>query len=156
MGEHTKEKLVIIEKWLNEKYGESESRALDYIYSKEYKELYKPRNLEADYVNNIDGKSVYVDVIAPNDEWRTIIGKMVSFSANAERAKEDYEVWIVTNFNDDPKVAQAEGVEKVKSVEGWKMYFQEMKGLINDTLKSDLTGRVKIFHLEEDNLKLIC
>ncbi|MBU2573995.1 MAG: hypothetical protein KKH28_07975 [Elusimicrobia bacterium] len=155
MGEHIKKELHNIEGWLTEKYGKSPSRTLDHIYSKNYKLRWKPRDFEADYINLINGKLVVLDVIGPGDEWRSVVGKMVCFLANAGRASENYEVWIVTDFDADPKTAQMQGPKKTQYIEGWKEYFWELKSLLDQTLKPDVAGRLKMFHFDGKALRPI-
>ncbi len=108
---------------------------------------WKPKkSLEADYVKEINGKIVYVDVFGPNDDWRTILGKALCYSANADRAGGEYEVWLVTDFDDDAKTARLTGEKHKAQVEGWKMFYSEMKALIVETMRPGITGRVMILH----------
>lgn len=155
MGEHLKEKLRAVEQWLRSRYGDSDRRALDHIYSEEYQRRWKPRKpFEADYIKEIDGKMVYADVVGPNDEWRGVVGKIVCYAANAERIGKNYEVWLVTDLDDDPKTASLTGEEKARHVQGWEMYFRELRGILDLTLKPTVAQRVKMFNKCAENQEL--
>lgn len=147
MGEHRRTKLCAIERWLRSKYGQSASKTLDHIYSEEYQARWNPKKpFEADYVQEIGGKMIYVDVFSPNDDWRTVLGKAICYTANAERAGGEYEVWLVTDFEDDPKTARLTGDAYKRNIDGWKMWFRDFKGLIDSTLRPGIHERVKILH----------
>ena len=78
MGEH-KGKLKELEDILIKRHGKSQDKTLKNI-SKNLRKDWRP--LTVDYINEIDGKKTYVDVIG-NDDWRAIVGKVVCFASDA-------------------------------------------------------------------------
>jgi hypothetical protein len=100
--------------------------------------------LEADFVKQIDGMVVYVDVFGLGDDWRGVLGKALCYTANGEAAAQDYEVWLVTDFDDDPKLEGLSNSEKAERVDGWKMYFRDQRRLMNKSLRPATSRRVRI------------
>lgn len=129
-----------------DKYGSSELRALDCVYSREYAARWKPRPLEADFVKKIDGKFVYVDVFGLGDDWRSVLGKALCYAANGEGGGQDYEVWLVTDLNDDPKLDGLSDAEKAERISGWKMFFRDQLRLMKISLRPEIFDRVRIRH----------
>lgn len=155
MGEHRRERLTAIQDWFAKRHGSSDRRSLDHIYSREYAKRWRPRPLEADFVKQIDGKYVYVDIFGLGDDWRAVLGKALCYTANGEGGGQDYEVWLVTDLGDDPKLDGLSDAEKAEKISGWKMFFRDQLRLMKISLRPEIFDRVRILHSIRSGKELV-